>query len=139
MVNAAMTTLTVGRATALSKPCSRAAERFSDSGTPEWFIVEILYRTPSGTDMRIRETAHRGGSPVWSVVADMQAGDIDSVSAVRHDQECREVSVPLQLTGRTWMGLARLSPDGVELEGALGPWTGAHDQARVLVLLGRHP
>ncbi len=39
-----------------------------------------------------------------------------------------------RVSDRTWFGLARRTGNGVELEGALGPWSAGYDRAQVLLL-----
>jgi GT2 family glycosyltransferase len=37
-------------------------------------------------------------------------------------------------TVRTWLGIARCNVDGVAIQGAVEPWNGRHDRARILVV-----
>src|ERR1039457_6660877 len=39
-----------------------------------------------------------------------------------------------RVSDRTWFGLARRRGNGIELEGALGPWRAGYDYAQVLLI-----
>jgi GT2 family glycosyltransferase len=44
-----------------------------------------------------------------------------------------------EIGDRTWFGIARCTGGGIEIEGAIGPWSGHHDNARLLVVDDRGP